>query len=95
MIVQRHVYKGKWGCREKLVAMLKEEGESLGRAARNRIYTRNTGPWPTVVLDMEFESIDERDKSFAELAANPDHAAFLEKLGEVVESLDIQLLTLV
>jgi len=95
VIVQRNVYKAKWGCGDRLVAMVKEKGARLGRAARNRIYTPHTGPWPTVVVDLEFESEDEREKFFAELAASPEHRAWLEKLGEVVESVDIQLLTLV
>jgi len=95
MIVHRHVYKAKWACGEKLVAILKEEGARLGRAARNRIYTQYPGPWPTVVLDMEFESEDEREKHVAEVAASPEHRAWLEKLGEVVESADVQFLTLV
>jgi len=33
MIVQRQVYKAKWACGEKLVAMLKEESDRLGRTA--------------------------------------------------------------
>ena len=93
MIVQRNVYKAKWACGQKLVANLKEECEKAGLSYR--IYTSLTGPWPTVVLHMEFESMDERGKFFAEWGAKSETAAFLEKQGEVVESLDIQFLTLV
>ena len=93
MIVQRQVYEAKWACGEKLVAMLKEECEKAGLSYR--IYTSLTGPYQGVVLEMEFESMDKRGKFFAEWGAKSETAAFLEKLGEVVESVDIQLLTLV
>jgi len=93
MIVQRHVFKAKWGCGEKLVALLTEEWEKRGLCYR--IYTPITGPWPTVVVEGEFQSQDEREKFWAELSARPDIPAYVDKMGEVVESVDIQLLTLV
>ena len=84
MILERWVWKVKWGCEDRLIALLKEEGERQGWSSR--LYTPVTGPWPTVAMDTEFESLDQREDWYTELRARPSTPAFMQKLGELVES---------
>ncbi len=84
MILERFVWKVKWGCQERLIAFLKEEGERQGWSSR--LYTPVAGPWPTVVTHTEFKSLDQREEYYAEWRARPDTPAFTEKMGELVES---------
>ena len=83
MIVNRQVYKVKAGCMEEAVAMLvalREQGPREQGPRTSRIYMSKFGPFATVVLEIEHETLAEYEKMWAGWSASPEGlAAFKEK----------------
>lgn len=65
MIVVRNVFQAKYGRADELVALLKEMGDTMP-IAPSRILTDLVGPFFTVVLEFEAESLAEWESVMAE-----------------------------
>jgi hypothetical protein len=71
---------------EEAVALVKE-GFEANKSYKHgyRIYTPEIGPFEVLVVEWEFESMEEQQRSWAEWAARPDTPAFFEKWFKLFE----------
>ncbi len=76
MILVRMVFQTKWGQAQPVVDEMKRMAEkSRGRMKHpmhGRILTDLSGPFHTVVQEMEFESLAEWEKARAEMFSSPE-----------------------
>lgn len=76
MIVVRFVMKTKWGETDKVVGRMKEEMSNwkpmLGEDRHVRLLTDLSGPFHTVVQEMEFESLAAWEETRAQMFSNSD-----------------------
>lgn len=79
MIVNRRAFNVKKGCMEELVALLVAERERLD--SDYRIYAPGISPFDVVVLELEFESLEEYETAWAEWSASPESDEFMEKFN--------------
>jgi hypothetical protein len=77
MIVARNEFAIKPGLTEQALAFLKER--AAGSDVPIRIYVDEAGPTFTVAVEMEYESMAERERLSAEQQATPESAALFEK----------------
>jgi hypothetical protein len=61
----------------KMVALAKEEMGRLG--VKYRVYTPYVSPHSRVIIEVEYESLVDYEKFWAEFQASPEAAAFMEK----------------
>jgi hypothetical protein len=88
MIVDRSVFQAKSGKADELVALFKEVGDKV-TWARNRtwrVLTDRSGPFDTVVLETEWESLGEWEKNFAQMFSDPELRDILARSAPLVES---------
>ena len=86
MIVQRFTYLVKRGCMPQIIELLKPytgKGTITGNPARERTYTSSFGPSDMIVLDFEFENMDQLEKKWAEWLARPEVPTLFEKLDSL------------
>jgi len=69
---------------EEVVALLVADRERTGNTFR--LYTSDIGPFDVVAIEIEFESLEEYEKGWAEWRARPEVAAFMEKWYDLTES---------
>ncbi|MCK4898481.1 MAG: hypothetical protein KAS38_06880 [Anaerolineales bacterium] len=76
MVVVRFVFQAKWGKADEVVDEFKKNAEqmreALGPNVRARILTDLSGPFHTVVQEIEVESLAAWEKLRLELFANPE-----------------------
>lgn len=90
MIVARQVFRAKYGLGDELVALLKElntrfqEAEEPG--PRFRILTDASGPFFTVVTEVEVESFAAWEGSFQKSMARPWVGEWFGRMKPLVES---------
>ena len=76
MILVRQVFETEWGKSQQVVEMFKQGGEivrrNLGVTARVRILTDLSGPFNTVVQEVEVESLGEWERTRAAMFADPE-----------------------
>ncbi len=76
MILVRLVFQTKWGKTDEVVAAFKEETELLrrflGPNGRARVLTDLSGPFHTVVQEMEVESLAEWERLRTAMFADPE-----------------------
>ena len=85
MLVNRRTFVTKPGCMEKVVALLVAERERPD-VLPYRIYASDIGPFDTVAIELEFETLEEYVKSWAKWGEGPESAAFMEKWYDLTES---------
>ena len=86
MIVERWTYPVKPGCQEAVVKMLKEEIEGNTVFTHSyRIYTPDIGPQDVVVVEWEYEDLQEMQADWDAWLAKPGTPEFLEKWNELTE----------
>jgi hypothetical protein len=89
MIVNRRTFYVKQGRMQELIELIKAEGQAEkergGYLGSLRIYTPNIAPFGVVVVDWQYESLAEHEKGWAEWAARPTTAAFMQKWMELTE----------
>ena len=86
MVVQRNLLNVRQGCMEEAIALIKGAIEANKRYKHgNRIYAPEIGPFDVLVVEWEFESLEDYQRSWAEWAAGPDAPAFAEKWDKVFE----------
>lgn len=87
MILVRNVFQAKFGKADELVAIFKEMRQVLSEPANNqRILTDLSGPFYTVVLEAEVESLAEWERSRAEMFSNPQFGAVFARTIDLVDS---------
>ncbi len=84
MILVRTVFQAKWGKAQELVAAFKEG--MRGAERQPRILTDLSGPFHTVVLEGEHESLAAWERFRAQMFADPQFAAGSRRVDELVES---------
>ena len=96
MIVVRNTFQVKFGRMKEALALMKE---NLARAKAagykpGRLLTDVTGPFYTLVLELEFESMSEAERG-QEVMRVPGWQETYHKFGEVVESGSREIFTIV
>ena len=87
MILVRNVFQAKFGKADELVSVFIQMQQVLSEAADNqRILTDLSGPFYTVVLETEVESLAEWERGRAEMFANPEFGAVFARTIDLVES---------
>ena len=90
MLVARQVFQAKYGRGDELVALFKEFNSRMqevgGTAPRFRILTDATGPFFTVVTEVEVESLAAWEGSFRESMARPWIGEWFGRMMPLVES---------
>ena len=90
MLVARQVFRAKYGRGDELVAMFQELNarmrEEGGTGPRFRILTDASGPFFTVVTEVEVESFAAWEGSFSESMARPWMGEWFGRMMPLVES---------
>jgi pyruvate dehydrogenase complex dehydrogenase (E1) component len=86
MILVRTVFQAKFGKANELVASLKEAGQQFDEPVQQRILTDLSGPFDTVVLEIEAESLADWERRRAELFASPQFGALSARMNALIES---------
>jgi hypothetical protein len=90
MLVARQVFQAKYGRGDELIALFKELNTRLqeagGTAPRFRILTDASGPFFTVVTEVEIESLAAWEESFQESMNQPWMGEWFGRMVPLVES---------
>ncbi len=90
MLIARQVFRAKYGRGDELVALFKELNtrmqEAGGTPPRFRILTDVSGPFFTVVTEVEVESLAAWEGSFRESMARPWMGEWFGRMMPLVES---------
>jgi hypothetical protein len=86
MIVDRRVFPVKPGCEAAVANLIKESIDGDPSYTRcYRIYTPNISSYGVVVVEWEYEDLQEMQASWDAWYASPASSAFLEKWRELTE----------
>ena len=87
MIIVRNVFQAKYGQGDELVELLKEGRPLLAKydIGDYRILTDLAGPFFTVIMESESESLADYEKSRAAFA-DPDFGPWFSRMTELVDS---------
>jgi hypothetical protein len=85
MVVLRHVFQAKYGKANELVAIFKEMGKAQPKMA-GRILTDLSGPFFTVVTEVEVESLAEWEKMMREMFKDPKFEQWFQRSAALTES---------
>ncbi len=86
MLINRRTFNVKRGHTDEVVALLKAAVEQSGNTRAFRIYTPETGSFEIVAVELEYESLEEYGRLWAEWSATPEAAVFLgEKWYDLTE----------
>lgn len=89
MIVNRRTFNVKVGCMEEAVALVLGEiaadSERGGYTGRIRVYTSSIGTFDQMAVEWEYQDLAEYEEMWAEWAALPTTAAFMQKWIELVK----------
>jgi hypothetical protein len=88
MLIARQVFQAKYGRGDELVALFREFNERIKDTsmARFRILTDATGPFFTVVTEVEVESLAAWEGSFSETMNQPWMGEWFGRMMPLVES---------
>ena len=76
MIVEKHTVVVKWEDRDEAVAEVKSLLEAGGFPHAYRIYVPHTGPQGVIVMETEYESLEEFEKYWKDFFASPEADAW-------------------
>ncbi len=87
MILVRDVFQAKYGKGGDLVALFKE-GQEMWKDTygQERILTDASGPFFTVVTEVEFESLAAWEQAIGEAFSLPEFGDWFERMTQLVES---------
>ena len=96
MIVERDVFQAKYGHGDELVALLKESKPMMIKAgAKNvRILTDLTGTFFTVVMEVEYGSAAEMEKTLS-MMGDPEFEKWFQRMVPMVDTGNRQLFSIV
>jgi hypothetical protein len=88
MVLVRLVFQAKWGKAHEVAAAFKEGQSAMEEryGARSRILTDLSGPFHTVVQEIEVPSIAEWELRRSEFFANPEFQKMQARLEGLLES---------
>ena len=87
MILVRIVFQIKWGMTHQVVEAFKKSEEIMGeKYGRSRILTDLSGPFNTVVQEIEVESLAEWERARAEVFAQPEFQKMQADMADLFES---------
>jgi hypothetical protein len=86
MILVRTVFQAKFGKANELVASLKDARQQFEEPVQQRILTDLSGPFDTVVLEIEVESLAEWERRRVELFTSPQFRAVSARMYALIES---------
>lgn len=90
MILVRQVFQTKWGKAGEFASMIaegnREIAKALGRDYSWRVLTDLTGPFHTVVLEVEMESMAQWETFRHQMFQTPEIGEGMERTGQLVES---------
>ena len=85
MIIVRDVFHAKYGKGGELVALLKEANQELPHGYRS-ILTDASGPFFTVVAEMQVANLAEWEKLIGEIFSNPEFGKWFARMEPLVRS---------
>jgi hypothetical protein len=83
MILVRDIFQAKFGKAGEIVELMKQ-GPTPG--LRGRVLTDLSGPYDTVVIEQEVESIDEYFRRLREMFAQEESSDAMRSMGEMIVS---------
>ncbi len=86
MLVVRDVFQAKYGRGNELVVLLKETFPQMGQDRTYRILTDASGPFFTVVTEIEVASLAEWEQLTAKVFAMPEFGEWFNRMLPLVES---------
>ncbi len=89
MILVRLVFRTKWGKASEVANAFKESERILGNRyghARMRVLTDLSGPFHTVVQEIEVESLAQWERTRGEIFANPEFQKNQASIDGLIES---------
>ena len=96
MIVERDVFQAKYGRGDELVEVIKDGQEMAAKwgVSSQRILTDLTGPFFTVVWEVEYESLADFERT-SEAFGDPEFEQWFARMPELIESGSRELFTIV
>jgi hypothetical protein len=85
MIVNRRTFVVKQGREHKAIELLKGAVTGHPHPHPGRVYRPQLGPFNVLVLEIEFENLEDYERYFAEFRASPGQAEFMEKWFELTK----------
>ena len=85
MIIVRDVFQAKYGQGGRLVDLLKEAQQDMQRGFQ-RILSDASGPFFTIVTEIEVANLAEWENLMAEVFADPKFGQWFERMVPLVES---------
>ena len=95
-IVERYIWKVKWGHANEFFELTKAEVERFGPGEDHGIYrilTPRFGPMSTVVGEWVFDSEEQQQKAWAKWTAQPESREWMENVDKLIESATRELWT--
>jgi hypothetical protein len=86
MVLVRGVFRAKFGKGNDLVALFKEAHKQFPTGYADRILTDLSGPFFTVVVETQADSLAEWEQRAAEIFAGPDFGDWFARMTSLVES---------
>jgi len=90
MLLERQVFQAKYGRGDELVALFQELNAQMGEGdettPRFRLFTDATGPFFTVVTEVEVESLATWEQAFVEAMAQPEMSEWFSRMMPLVAS---------
>ncbi len=89
MIVERIVFQAKYGKGDELVALMKQMSKDMpasGTGRNFRVLTDRSGTFFTVVVEMEWESLGEWEKGFAQMFSDRKAQEAMDRSVALIES---------
>lgn len=86
MLVVRDVFQARYGRGNELVALLKETFPQLGQEHTYRILTDASGPFFTVVTEVEVASLAEWEQMMVKVFNMPEFGEWFNRMTPLVES---------
>ncbi len=88
MILVRDVFQAKYGRGDELVQLFKEINDQMGEPSggQRKLMTDLSGPFFTIVTELEAESIDAFHAGLREGFSRPEFGPIFSRMQEMVES---------
>ncbi|HVB64928.1 MAG TPA: hypothetical protein VNE17_09365 [Nitrolancea sp.] len=90
MILIRQIFQTKWGKASEFASMMVEGNREIAKALGHdyswRVLTDLTGPFHTVVLEVELESMAQWEQFRSQMFQSPEISEGMERTSQLVES---------
>ncbi len=96
MILVRNIFQARWGQAAQLAQMMTESMSSASgpRPGKWRVLTDLSGPFHTVVMELEVPSLAEWERARAEMFRRPESQATFQKSAGLIEGGRLELYTI-